>query len=198
MNHRTGIRAVVFFLAGITACLFSAYINSFFTAVLADNGYTGLSIAQSMVQVTPVCEEFLKALPVFFFTYVFWPKRRDIAAASIATGLGFAALENIFILSRYGSEDIALALVCCLATATTHTVCAIIVGCGLAALYRKGLLALPGSFSLLCASSTFHAFYNLFVAEGGAWIIAGLVLPLATGLVICLFVLRIRGIKEPS
>jgi RsiW-degrading membrane proteinase PrsW (M82 family) len=102
-------------------------------------------------------------------------------------GLGFAALENIFFIMMYGAENILSVLIRCFATAGIHVVCAMILGYGLAAFYRRGWLALPGVFSLLCAASTFHAFYNLFTAEGGAWRVDGFVMPLTAGLAICLY-----------
>ena len=71
-------------------------------------------------------------------------------------------------------------------------VCAAILGGGFAAFYRRGRLAVPGGFALLCASSTFHAIYNLMVAEGGAWRLAGHIMPLVALLAMLLFTFFIR------
>jgi RsiW-degrading membrane proteinase PrsW (M82 family) len=120
------------------------------------------------------------------------PKGRDIVTTALAVGLGFATFENICYLMQYGTEDMSFVLIRGFSAGVTHTVCAAILGYGFAALYRRGRLAVPGAFALLCLSATYHGIYNLLVAETGAWRTVGYILPLATAGVI-LFVLLWNG-----
>lgn len=186
-------RFIVFFVLGLLVCLFTAYINSYAASVLAVGGYASLTVAQTMVQVTPICEEVMKALPVFAFAAIYRPKRKEIAAVSIAVGLGFAIFENICYITRYGADDFLLVLIRGLSAGVMHAVCAAILGYGYALIYRRGRLAASGAFALLCVSSTYHAVYNLMVMADGAWRTAGYLLPLATAAIILFFVMWWEG-----
>ena len=180
-------RFIGFFMLGLAACLLSAYINSGIAAAVSDNGYASLTIAQAMVQITPICEEILKALPVFFYVAVLRPKRDGIIAVSLAVGLGFAAFENCWYAVRGGALDVGFVLGRCLSAGVMHTTCALLLGCGLSLIYRRGRLAAPGSFALLCAASTFHAIYNLLAAEEGVLLVVSYLMPFTVAMVILTF-----------
>ena len=49
---------MLFMIAGMSVCLLSAYVNSFFM------GYYGASATVAVVEITPVCEEVMKLLPL--------------------------------------------------------------------------------------------------------------------------------------
>ena len=172
-------RFLVFFALGLLSCLLSAHINSALAAAVSDNGRASLTMRQTMAQVTPICEEIMKALPVFFFM-ARGPKRDSIIAVSLAVGLGFAVFENCWYVMEYGSPDLLFALTRSLSAGLTHAVCAVILGWGLALTHRRGRLAVSCAFALLCATSTFHAIYNLLVAADGAWRTAGHIMPIIT------------------
>jgi len=179
-------RFLVFFSLGLLACLLSAHINSTLAAAVFNNGCASLTMRQAMAQVTPICEEVMKTLPVFFFM-ARGPKRENIIAASLAVGLGFATFENCWYIIEYGSADFLYALTRSFSAGLTHAVCAAILGWGLALTYGCGRLAVPCAFALLCATSTFHAIYNLLAAADGAWRIAGYILPVTTAGAILFF-----------
>lgn len=185
-------RFVAFFLLGITACILSAYINSFFAGAAADNGYASLTTAQAVVRITPVCEEVMKALPVFFFIALWNPERNNIVAVAFAVGLGFATFENCCYITQYGAQDFLFALVRGFSAGVMHTICAAIIGYGLALVHGRGRLTMPGAFALLCASSTFHAIYNLLSAASGAWRTAGYLMPVAAAVALLIWRQRSR------
>jgi RsiW-degrading membrane proteinase PrsW (M82 family) len=181
-------RFIVFYGIGILLCLLAAYINGH-VASLAGVGYPAMSATQIMVQITPICEELLKAIPVFVFAAIFSPKRREIVAVALAVGLGFATFENIGFIMQHGAENIGFVLIRGFSAGVAHTVCAAILGYGFAALYRRGRLLVPGAFALLCLACTYHGIYNLLVSSDDAWRAAGFAMPLVTAVAILLVVL---------
>ena len=66
-----GRRQAKFFLcclAGMGACLLSAYINTFFAALYAADTITATA------EIAPVVEEVMKLLPLLFYLLVFEPE----------------------------------------------------------------------------------------------------------------------------
>ena len=185
-------RFIIFFIIGIIVCLVSAYINLFFVNVAVDNGRASMTVAQAIVRITPVCEEALKALPVFIFMALAHPKRESIIAVALAVGLGFATFENCCLITLYGAPDFLYALIRGLAAGATHTICAAILGYGLAMVQGRGRLVMPTAFALLCATSTFHAIYNFLISSQGAAQTAGYIMPVATAAGILLWQKRPR------
>ena len=179
-------RFIGFFLLGLLACLLAGYINSYFVAVVAENEQLPMTTAQAIVRITPICEEVMKALPVFLFVALTVPKREDIVAVAIAVGLGFVTFENCCLLVQHDSPGLLFALVRGFAAGVTHTICAAILGYGLSAVHGHRRLVMPIAFALLCASSTFHAIYNFLTASQGGIRVVGYVLPViaAVGIII--------------
>ena len=163
-----------FYAAGLAACLLASYINGFLASA---SGMTELEVT---IRLTPICEELLKAFPVFFFAAVFEPKRSDLFSAAVAVGLGFATLESVCQIVAYGAAEFYFVLLRGFSAGAMHTISSAMLGYGLALLSRRRLILLPGSFGLLCAASVLHSLYNLFVTAWGAWRIVGYALPLAT------------------
>ncbi len=160
-----------FFLVGLTVCLLSSYINSFLC------GVSGMTPDEAIVKLTPLCEEILKALPVFMYAAVWSWKPEQITTSAMATGLGFATFENVFYISQYGADNLFFALVRGVSAGIMHAVCAAILGYGLVLVSRHRAFVFSGSLGLLCLSSVFHATYNLLAAADGAWRISGFFLP---------------------
>ena len=87
-----GRRQAKFFLcclAGMGACLLSAYINTFFAAL-----YAADTIAAT-AEIAPVVEEVMKLLPLLFYLLVFEPEPVPIKNAAIIVALSFATFENV-------------------------------------------------------------------------------------------------------
>lgn len=129
------------------------------------------------IQLTPICEELLKAFPVFFFAAAREPKRKDLFSAAVAVGLGFATLENVCQIVSYGASEFVFVLLRGLSAGVMHTICAAMLGYGLSLLSRHRLVILPGAFGLFCASAIFHGIYNLFVSALGGWRLMGYAMP---------------------
>ena len=62
----------LFCLAGMGACLLSAYINTFFAALYRADTFT------TTTEIAPVVEEVMKFLPLLFYLLIFEPKREQI------------------------------------------------------------------------------------------------------------------------
>jgi len=183
-----------FYILGLLICLFSAYINSYFAAVITGDGLAKMTAEQTVIQITPIVEEVMKALPVFLFVAIASPQPGMIIGVSLAVGLGFASFENICYITRQGAEDFIFVLIRGFAAGVKHAVCAAITGYGLALVYRRGRMAYPGAFALLCVTSTFHGIYNLLVA-GSGWVrTAGYIMPLITAAAILIAVMRRGGV----
>lgn len=190
-------RFIGFYILGLVACLFSAHIDSFLVAAFTGNIYAGMTETQALIQITPICEEVMKALPVFLFVAIMLPEPGNIVAASFATGLGFATFENICYILQHGADDFFFILVRGFSAGVTHAVCAAILGYGLAMVYRRGRLAFPGSFALLCVASTYHGIYNLLVVEEGVLRTAGYIMPIITAAaILCAIIWRGGALTE--
>jgi RsiW-degrading membrane proteinase PrsW (M82 family) len=155
----------------MTSCFFASGINSFLALS------AGMDVLEATLKLTPIIEEILKSLPVFFYLAVLAPGKENIFPAAIAVGLGFATLENILYIMVRGETTVPFALIRGCSTGAMHTVCAVILGYGLMTVYGQEALVYPVSFALLSAASAYHAVYNLFVSASAGWAAAGFVLP---------------------
>ena len=68
-------RALIFLLSGMTSCLLSAYVSSYFTMVFK------LDPVTASHEIVPAVEEIIKILPVLFYLLVFEPEKRMPSAA---------------------------------------------------------------------------------------------------------------------
>ena len=102
---RANARYFVFALAGMLACLLSAYVNTFF-AVLLDASALGAT-----AEIVPVVEEIMKLLPLLFYLLVFEPEGDKIRAAILVTAVGFATFENVCFLIENGADDLGFLLI---------------------------------------------------------------------------------------
>lgn len=162
---------VLFVIAGMSVCLLSAYVNSFFM------GYYGVSVTVAVVEITPVCEEVMKLLPLLFYVLIFEPKVRDLPEAAVALAVGFATFENVCYLTENGAEDLMFLLIRGLSAGALHILCGILIGFGLSYVFRRRWLAFTGTVGLLGACIVFHAIYNLLISGDGAWQISGYLFP---------------------
>ena len=86
---------IIFILVGIFVSVFASEINGLLAGMLNMDMYSITTI------VTPVTEELLKALPILYYALVISDKKEKLFTASMATGIGFAILENAFYLLNY-------------------------------------------------------------------------------------------------
>ena len=165
-------RSLSFVLAGMTACLLSAYVSAF----IADTSGTDLTSAS--YEIAPVVEEIMKSLPVLFYLLVFEPKKRSAISGTLMTAVGFATFENICFLTSFGTSDLLRLLIRGFGTGAMHVVCGMVVAIGLFFLWDQVWLQAVGGFALLCVVITFHAIFNIFVGQTGVVFWIGSVIPL--------------------
>ena len=181
----TGGRArsfTVFVVAGMSSCLLSAYVSSFFM------GYCGADAQQAVIEITPVCEEIIKLLPLLFYLLIFDPQPKELPGAALAIAVGFATFENVCYLTENGAADFTLLLIRGISAGALHILCGALSGYGVSHVFRRPWLALTGTVGILGACIGFHGIYNLLITGEGAWKMAGYLFPSA--LIIFLFALR--------
>ena len=170
-------RYVIFFTIGLGICLLSAYINSFLTLAASGLDFRSLDAAESVIRLTPVSEEIMKAFPLFVYLSLFKPDRKGVVSTAFAIGLGFATLENCCYLIQYGTSEMGFVLIRGFSTGIMHTVCAAVMGYGLAFALSHKRLIYVFAIGLLSVATTLHALYNLFVAGSGGWQVVGYIFP---------------------
>ena len=172
----------LFIVAGMSVCLLSAYVSSFFM------GYCEADARATVIEITPVCEEILKLLPLLFYQLIFEPKPKELPGAALAIAVGFATFENVCYLTENGAEDFTFLLIRGISAGALHILCGALSGYGIARVFRHRWLALTGTVGILGACIGFHGIYNLLITAEGAWKIAGYLFP--SVLLVCLFVVR--------
>lgn len=180
---RDRARSFTFFvIAGMSVCLLSAYVSSFFM------GYYGTDTGITAIEITPVCEEIMKLLPLLFYFLIFEPEPKELPSAAVAIAVGFATFENVCYLTENGAENFTFLLIRGISAGALHILCGILVGFGISYVFRRRWLALTGTVGILGACTGFHAIYNLLITADGAWKMAGYLFP--SLLIVCLFVVK--------
>ncbi len=167
-------RAVLsFLLTGIVMCLLAGEINGLLLNI------SGLDMHFMTVNVTPIVEEMLKALPIVFAAFLIKPDRQLLLECSFSVGIGFATLENICILfDSAGSLSVVFALIRGLGAGLMHGVCTLAAGYALTYVNTKRLLSHAGTFAALSAAVIYHSIYNILVQSDYSML--GILLPIAT------------------
>ena len=161
----------LFCLAGMGACLLSAYINTFFAALYgADN-------LAATAEIAPVVEEVMNLLPLLFYLLIVEHKAEQIRITAVMVALSFATFENICYLIQNGAGHFSFIFFRGIGTGAMHVICGAIVGGGLAYVWQRTWLKIAGTCGLLGAAITVHAIYNLLIAYGGAVQYIAYVLP---------------------
>ena len=123
-----------------------------------------LSGLELSIKAAPIIEEILKALPVLFYAALVSDERKQVLQLAMAVGIGFAILENAFLLITYvDAVNIGWAIVRGVSTSLSHGICTLIVGCGIIFVRKQKKLFYTGTFALLAAAMTLHAIFNLLI-----------------------------------
>ena len=154
-------RFFLFSLAGMGACLLSAYINTFFTIYYNTNAF------YASVEIAPVVEETIKLLPLLFYLFVFEPDTKEIKMAILIVSVGFATFENICYLIQNGADNFMFLFFRGFGTGAMHVINGAIIGYGMIYVWPRNWLKLAGTLGLLCIAIAFHGIYNLLIAYGG-------------------------------
>ena len=147
-----------FLFIGTVVCLFCGELNAIILRLLPfDRKYFTSNFS-------PLIEELCKALPILVYAFLWKPKRRTLLECSVLVGVGFAVLENAFILGGAAATvSVAVALIRGFGAGMMHGVCTLAVGYGMSFVHTKRKLFYTGTTALLAVASIYHAIYNTLV-----------------------------------
>ena len=159
-------------LVGMTVCLNAGSVN----AILINFFHGNMIYVTSTI--SPITEEILKALPVLYYALVFSDDRDTLLSISFADGIGFAILENAYILTQnIGSVSAQWAIIRVIGATLVHGAATAAVGLGMSYVKKRRKLFYCGTFALLTAAITFHGIFNVFIQS--SYRIVALLLPIA-------------------
>ena len=179
---------LIFVLIGIFLSVFASEINAYLRNILSMTPF------EITIVVTPISEEILKAFPILFFASILAPKKEAVFTAAMATGIGFAVLENAFYMLNDASFNMIDAIVRAFGAGLMHGMCTLLVGVGVLFVKKKQKLFVVGTFAMLSTAITYHGIYNMLVQSD--YQIIGYLLPIAT--YIPFMVWRIRKIRQKN
>lgn len=163
---------LLFMLIGIFVSVFASEVNALLLQMLRMDMYS------VTVTVTPITEEILKALPILYYAMVISDKKEKLFTASMATGIGFAVLENAYYLFDFSNFDMLTAVVRAFGAGLMHGMCTLLVGVGISFVKKKKKLFAVGTFGLLSTAIVYHGIYNILIQS--EYSIVGALLPIAT------------------
>ena len=168
-------RVLFFMLCGISICLISGQISGYLYSLINST----VTYTYFTVNITPTIEELLKSVPIVTYAFVKRHDDRTVLECAIAVGVGFAILENAFVLSsNIDIISIPLALARGFGSGMMHGLCTLAVGYGMTfVLYRRKLFY-TGSVALLGAAVMYHSLYNILAQS--QYQLVGFILPMLT------------------
>jgi RsiW-degrading membrane proteinase PrsW (M82 family) len=96
----------------------------------------------------------------------------------MATGIGFAILENAFYLINSSNFTMLSAVIRAFGAGLMHGMCTLLVGVGISFVKKKRKLFAVGTFGLLSTAIVYHGIYNILIQS--KYSIIGACLPIAT------------------
>lgn len=175
---------VAFMFIGIVVSFFASQVNGVLSTMLSMDQY------RITVIVTPISEEFLKALPILYYAIVISDKRERLFTASMAIGIGFAVLENAYFLIHYADFNMISAIIRAFGSGLMHGMCTLLVGVGISFVKKKRNLFAVGTFGLLSTAIVYHGVYNILIQS--RYSIVGALLPIATYIPFFIWRLQIK------
>ena len=163
---------IIFMLFGIFISVLAAEVNGLLSQLLDMDRYSVTVI------VTPMTEECIKALPVLYYAIIISDKRENLFTASMATGIGFAVLENAYYLLNYSNFEMLSAIIRAFGAGLMHGMCTLLVGVGISFVKKKSKLFAVGTFGLLSTAIVYHGIYNILIQSDYSTV--GALLPIAT------------------
>ena len=163
---------IAFMLVGIFVSVFASEVN----ALLANS--LNMNMYDITVVVTPMTEEILKALPILYYALFISDKKEKLFTASMATGIGFAVLENAYYLLNYPDFTMLSAVIRAFGAGLMHGMCTLLVGVGISFVKKRSKLFAVGTFGLLSTAIVYHGIYNILIQSD--YSIAGALIPIAT------------------
>ena len=180
--------AITFILVGIFVSVFSSEVNGLLEKMLPMDVYSVTVI------VTPVTEELFKMLPVLYYAVFISDKKEKLFTASMATGIGFAILENAYYLLNYSDFTMLNAVIRAFGAGLMHGMCTLLVGVGISFVKKKRKLFAVGTFGLLSTAIVYHGIYNILIQS--EYSIIGALLPIATYIPFVVWRIKYRKIHS--
>lgn len=147
-----------FYVLGATICVICGEIDGF----ILNSGF--LSQYEMTVNLTPVIEETLKAVPIIYYAFVFKPDHKSLIRSGISIGIGFAVLETVSALVNAGdTATIGWALIRGLGAGMVHSLCGLGMAFGLANANKLKQAFIPVIIGTFAAVILFHSSYNVLV-----------------------------------
>ncbi len=176
-------KVVVSILAGMFLCLFVSELNGLLLRLI------GGTILYFTTNITPITEELVKMLPVIYYAYVFSDDRKSVATVAFATGVGFAMLENIVILTQHiQSVNLLFAVIRGFSTGLMHSISTMLIANYAIYIRTKKKLFLCGTLCTFNLSVVFHSVFNLLVeAESAVANNIGYFLPISVYIIVNIF-----------
>ena len=181
---------IMFMLVGIFVSVFASELNTFLALNLNKDMYGMTTI------VTPITEEILKMLPILYYALVISDKKETLFTASMATGVGFAILENAYFLINSPNFSMLTAVIRAFGAGLMHGMCTLLVGVGISFVKKKSKLFAVGTFGLLSTAIVYHGIYNILIQS--EYEIVGALLPIATYIPFFIWRLRIKYKKKAT
>lgn len=175
---------IIFILIGISISVFASEVNGLLVEILSMDMYS------ITVIVTPVTEELLKMLPILYYALVISDKKEKLFTASMATGVGFAILENAFYLLNFPKFTMFSAIIRAFGAGLMHGMCTLFVGVGISFVKKKSKLFVVGTFGLLSTAIVYHGIYNILIQS--KYSIVGALLPIVTYIPFVIWRYRIK------
>lgn len=163
---------VAFMLIGIFVSVFASEVNGLLLKILP------LSRYDITVTVTPITEEVIKALPILYYAIVISDKKERLFTVSMATGIGFAILENAYYLLNSHNFGILSAVIRAFGSGLMHGMCTLLVGIGISFVKKKKKMFAVGTFGFLSTAIVYHGIYNILIQTKLS--IIGALLPIST------------------
>jgi RsiW-degrading membrane proteinase PrsW (M82 family) len=163
---------ISFVLVGIFISVFVAEINGLLRNLILMDSF------EFTIIVTPITEEILKAIPILVYATMISDKKETLFTASMATGIGFAVLENAFYLLNDSSFNMIDAIIRAFGTGLMHGMCTLLVGVGISFTKKRKKIFVVGTFALLSTAITYHGIYNMLVQS--PYEVVGFLLPIIT------------------
>ena len=163
---------VTFVLIGIFVSVFASEVNGLLAQHLTMGMYN------ITITVTPITEELIKAIPILYYAIVISDKREQLFTASMATGIGFAVLENAYYLLNYPNFSMLSAIIRAFGSGLMHGMCTLLVGMGISYVKKKRKMFAVGTFGFLSTSIVYHGIYNILIQS--KYSLIGALLPIIT------------------
>ena len=177
---------LTFLFIGTVVCLFCGEFSAIIMRMLRfDRKYYTSNI-------TPLFEEVFKALPILVYAFMWKPKKRTLLECSILVGVGFAVLENAFILGSSASMvSVSAALIRGFGAGMMHGVCTLTVGYGMTFVHTRRKLFRTGTAALLATATIYHSVYNTLVQSSHQ--LVGFLLPVITFIPVLILLNKTEG-----